>query len=248
MATDPSDVPVERVPAAPAAQEALLSSGTMSIVGRVLDSSNATYALELTDGEAYTWAIYKPLSGERPLWDFDPGLYKRERAAYLLSAWLGWNMVPPTIVREDAPLGVGSLQWFIEFDPAVHYFTLLRNHPDTHDALRRMAVFDVVNNNTDRKGGHVLQSKDGRIWGIDHGLCFASEYKLRTVIWDFAGEEVEQHLLDDIAPLADEVPAELADLLDVREVRAMRRRTQRLLDTRMLPLDTTGHAWPWPLV
>lgn len=248
MTTDPADVPVERVPLTPAEQEALLAAGTMAIVGRVMDSSNATYALEMTDGEAYTWAIYKPLSGERPLWDFDPGLYKRERAAYVLSDWLGWSLVPPTIIREDAPLGVGSLQWFIEFDPAAHYFTLLRHQPATHDALRRMAVFDVVNNNTDRKGGHVLQSQDGRIWGIDHGLCFASEYKLRTVIWDFAGEEVEQHLLDDIAPLADEVPDQLAELLNVREVRALRRRTQRLLDTRMLPIDTTGHAYPWPLV
>ncbi len=248
MSSDPADAPAERVPVTRAEQENLLSTGSISIVGRVLESSNATYALEVTDGDAYTWAIYKPESGERPLWDFDPGLYKREYAAYLLSEELGWGLVPTTVVRADAPLGVGSLQWFVQFDPAVHYFTLMRQHPETHDALRRLAVFDVVNNNTDRKGGHVLRSADGRIWGIDHGLCFATEYKLRTVIWDFAGEEVEQHLLDDIAPLADEVPAQLAELLDAREVRALRRRTQRLLDSRRLPVDHTGRAWPWPLV
>lgn len=235
-------------PLTTAEQENLLATGELAIVGRVLDSSNATYALEVTDGDAYAWAIYKPLAGERPLWDFEPGLYKRERAAYVLSEHLGWNLVPTTIVRLDGPMGVGSLQWFVEFDPAMHYFSLLRHAPETHDALRRMAVFDVVGNNTDRKGGHVLQSADGRVWGIDHGLCFAAEFKLRTVIWDFAGEAVPDDVLDDLAPLADEVPAELADLLDVREVRALRRRVQRLLDSRMLPLDTTGYAYPWPLI
>lgn len=235
-------------PLTTAEQENLLATGELAIVGRVLDSSNATYALEVTDGDAYAWAIYKPLAGERPLWDFEPGLYKRERAAYVLSEHLGWNLVPTTIVRLDGPMGVGSLQWFVEFDPAMHYFSLLRHAPETHDALRRMAVFDVVGNNTDRKGGHVLQSADGRVWGIDHGLCFAAEFKLRTVIWDFAGETVPDDLLEDLASLADEVPDELTDLLSEREVRALRRRTQRLLNTRMLPLDTTGHAYPWPLI
>ena len=238
----------EPTPLTSAQQEELLSTGELSIVGRVIDSSNGTYVVEVTDGDTYTWAIYKPQSGERPLWDFDPGLYKRERAAYVLSEALGWSLVPPTMVRADAPLGVGSLQWYIECDPSMHYFNLLRHAPHTHDALRRMAVFDMVGNNTDRKGGHVLQSADGHVWGIDHGLCFAAEYKLRTVIWDFAGEAVPDDVLDDLAPLADEVPAELADLLDVREVRALRRRVQRLLDSRMLPLDTTGYAYPWPLI
>lgn len=229
-------------------REALLSEGEIALVGRVADSSNATFVAEVTRGDDYAWAIYKPLSGERPLWDFEAGLYKRERAAYLLDTALQWDLVPATVIRRDAPLGVGSLQWFIEHDPAEHYFTLLREHPATHDRLRRLAVFDVIGNNTDRKGGHVLQSADGHVWGIDHGLCFAAEYKLRTVIWDFAGEAVPDDVLDDLAPLADEVPAELADLLDVREVRALRRRVQRLLDSRMLPLDTTGYAYPWPLI
>jgi len=232
----------------PAEQEALLSCGSIGMVGRVVDSSNATFVVEVSDGDAYTWAIYKPESGERPLWDFEPGLYKRERAAYQLDAALGWGLVPPTVVRQDAPLGVGSLQWFVEFDPAVHYFTLLRQAPETHDTLRRMAVFDVLANNTDRKGGHVLRDGRGRLWGIDHGLCFAAEFKLRTVIWDFAGDPIDASVLADIAPLADTVPEEVADLLSDREVRALRRRAQRLLASGALPTDTSGRAWPWPLI
>ena len=235
-------------PIEPAGREELLNTGALSILGRVADSSNATYVVEVTRGDDYSWAIYKPESGERPLWDFEPGLYKRERAAYLLGEHLGWGLVPATVVRPDAPLGVGSLQWFVEGDQSVHYFTLVRNHPASHEALRRMAVFDVVNNNTDRKAGHVLQDASGGIWGIDHGLCFAAEYKLRTVIWDFAGDPVDAGLLADIAPLANDVPDPIAELLSVREVRALRRRVQRLLDSGTLPTDTTGYAWPWPLV
>lgn len=229
-------------------REALLSEGEIALVGRVADSSNATFVAEVTRGDDYAWAIYKPLSGERPLWDFEAGLYKRERAAYLLDTALQWDLVPATVIRRDAPLGVGSLQWFIEHDPAEHYFTLLREHPATHDRLRRLAVFDVIGNNTDRKGGHVLHDEDGAIWAIDHGLCFAAEFKLRTVIWDFAGDAIDPDVLDAIAPLADEVPDAVADLLTQREVRAIRRRTQRLLDSGRLPADATGRAWPWPLV
>jgi len=232
----------------PAEQEALLTGGRIGMVGRVVDSSNATFVVEVSEGDAYTWAIYKPESGERPLWDFESGLYKRERAAYRLDAALGWGLVPPTVIRGDAPLGVGSMQWFVEFDPAVHYFTLIRESPETHDTLRRMAVFDVLTNNTDRKGGHVLRDGGGRLWGIDHGLCFAAEFKLRTVIWDFAGDPIDASILADIAPLAEAVPDDVADLLDGREVRALRRRTQRLLDSGVLPVDRSGRAWPWPLI
>ncbi|MFT4228173.1 SCO1664 family protein [Micropruina sp.] len=231
-----------------AQQEALLSEGTINLVGRVVESSNATFVVEVTRDDDYTWAIYKPESGERPLWDFEPGLYRRERAAYLLDAALGWGLVPPTVIRTDAPLGVGSLQWFIECDPAMHYFRLVRESPEAHERLRRLAVFDVVSNNTDRKGGHVLTDEHGGIWAIDHGLCFAAGYKLRTVIWDFAGEPIAPDILTDLAPLADAVPDEIAELLDEREVRALRRRTQRVLDMGILPIDETGHAWPWPLI
>src|SRR5699024_10031305 len=152
------------------------------------------------------WAIYKPELGERPLRDFEPGLYRRERAAYLLSEALGWHIVPTTIIREDGPFGIGSLQLFIEHDPAEHFFTLMGQKPELHDQLRRLALFDLVINNADRKAGHVLYDSNGRLWGIDHGLCFAAPLKLRTVIWEFADESIEPGLLDDIADLVETLP------------------------------------------
>ncbi|WP_040159429.1 SCO1664 family protein [Nigerium massiliense] len=234
-------------PSDPAGREQLLAEGELQIVGRVMDSSNATLVVDVTRGDDYGWGIYKPLLGEAPLWDFEPGLYRRERAAYLLSEEIGWSVVPPTIVREDAPVGVGSLQWFVEAD-GQHYFTLLETEPDTHDALRRLAVFDIVVNNADRKAGHVLRDGDGRVWAIDHGLCFAAETKLRTVIWDFGGEPVDDALLGDIAFLATDVPDAVAELLDDAEVVALKRRVRRLLQRPFLPLPTTNRHYPWPLV
>ena len=227
---------------------ALLTEGSVDLVGRILRSSNETFLVQLSHGEDTAQAIYKPVAGERPLSDFEPGLHRRERAAYLLSEALGWGMVPPTVIREDAPLGVGSLQWFIDCDFREHYFTLAAEDPSTHPDLARMALFDYVANNTDRKSGHVLRGDDGRIWGIDHGLCFSAVFKLRTVIWDFAGEPIPEPLLADIAPLADEVPAELAELLDDDEVAALRRRVRRMLQEGTLPVDLTGMRYPWPLV
>ena len=132
-------------------------------------------------------AIYKPVRGERPLWDFPSGLHRREVAAWELSEYLGWHLVPPTIMR-DGPFGEGSLQLFVAADFEQHYFTLYEGRADLHDALRRMCAFDLLANNTDRKSGHCLLGLDGRIWGIDHGLCFAEDFKLRTVIWEFGGE------------------------------------------------------------
>jgi uncharacterized repeat protein (TIGR03843 family) len=143
---------------------------------------------------------------------------------------------------------VGSLQWFIEGDLQEHYFTLYEDAPETHDALAQIALFDYVANNTDRKSGHVLRGTDGHIWGIDHGLCFAAPFKLRTVIWEFAGDPVPQALLRDISPLAGAVPGELAALLDDAEVAALRRRVQRMLQETVLPVDHTGMRYPWPLV
>ncbi|WP_259678317.1 SCO1664 family protein [Arthrobacter oryzae] len=226
----------------------LLTAGSVELVGRILRSSNETFLVQLSHGEDTAQAIYKPVAGERPLSDFEPGLHRRERAAYLLSESLGWGMVPPTVIREDAPLGVGSLQWFIDCDVREHYFTLAAEDPDTHPDLARMALFDFIANNTDRKSGHVLRGDDGRIWGIDHGLCFSAVFKLRTVIWDFAGEPIPDALLADIAPLADEVPAQLAELLDDDEVAALRRRVRRMLQEGTLPVDLTGMRYPWPLV
>ena len=151
-------------------------------------ASNATFLVHLGDVAAPR-AIYKPVRGERPLWDFEPGLYRREVAAYRLSEAMGLGVVPPTVLREDGPLGEGSVQWFVEADHREHYFTIAEQRPDLHDQLRAVAVLDVVANNTDRKSGHCLLAGD-RVWAIDNGLCFAPDFKLRTVIWEFAGEEL----------------------------------------------------------
>ncbi|GAA1132689.1 SCO1664 family protein [Citricoccus alkalitolerans] len=234
----------------------LLERGSLRLLGRLAHSSNETFLVEvITDADesgsspaTRCWAIYKPEWGERPLRDFPPGLYHRERAAFLLSESLGWGVVPPTVIREEGPYGVGSLQLFIDHDPAEHYFTLADGDPAHLDELRRLAVFDLVANNTDRKAGHVLHGTDGRLWGIDHGLCFAAPFKLRTVIWDFAGERIDAGLLADVAPLATEVPAALAEHLMRFEAAALQQRVEHLLQEQVLPVDPTGMRFPWPLV
>ena len=136
----------------------------------------------------------------------------------------------------------------VECDFREHYFTLFADAPETHRHLSRIAVFDYITNNTDRKSGHVLRGRDGRVWGIDHGLCFSADFKLRTVIWEFAGQPIPAALLEDIAPLADTVPPEVAELLDDTEVTALHHRTRRLLCEQVLPVDRTGMRYPWPLV
>jgi uncharacterized repeat protein (TIGR03843 family) len=232
----------------PGRELTLLVDGRVELLGRIPHSSNATFLVQLSCGDDSAWAVYKPEAGERPLFDFEPGLYRRERAAYLLSEYLEWAIVPPTVIREDSPLGVGSLQWFIEGDVREHYFTLYADSPETHPVLAQIALFDCITNNTDRKSGHVLRGDDGHVWGIDHGLCFSANFKLRTVIWDFAGEPIPAALLEDMMPLADAVPSDVADLLDDAEVTAVQRRVQRLLREGVLPVDHSGRRYPWPLV
>lgn len=229
------------------AQGELLSGGEIELLAQ-LPSSNETFLVEVTGEGGSGWAVYKPELGERPLGDFEPGLHRRERAAYVLSEHLGWGLVPETVIRGDAPLGPGSLQRYIEADPEEHYFTLMLEHPDLHAQLRRMAVFDLLANNTDRKAGHVLHDGSHRVWGIDHGLCFHEDFKLRTVIWDFAGEPIDPELVDVAGDLMDELPAELEDLLTARERRSLRRRANVVLAARTLPVDHSGMAFPWPLI
>jgi len=226
----------------------LLRCGDLAVEGRMPWSSNATFLVDVVEeGEVRAQAVYKPTRGERPLWDFPPGLHRREVAAYRLSVALGWGIVPPTVVR-DGPYGEGSLQLFVPSDFEQHYFTLLEHRPDLHDDLRRICAFDVLANNTDRKGGHCLLGLDGRVHAIDNGLCFAAGFKLRTVIWDFAGEDVPDAIMGDVAGLADEVPAEVASLLDDEEIDALRARAAALAARPVFPEDPTGHRYPWPLV
>jgi uncharacterized repeat protein (TIGR03843 family) len=224
-----------------------LEHGDITIVGRMPHSSNATFLVSVQCGETSFQAIYKPLRGERPLWDFEPGLHRREIAAYLLSQAMGINMVPPTVLREG-PLGEGSLQHFIDADVEQHYFTIFEQREDLHDQLRAMCVFDIVANNTDRKAGHCLLGLDDKVWGIDHGVCFAADFKLRTVIWEFGGEPLPDHLRAAIEPLIETIPLNIATLLSSDEVSALQERVQWLCEGGAFPIDRSGSRYPWPLV
>jgi uncharacterized repeat protein (TIGR03843 family) len=225
----------------------LLRHGEIEMKGRMPWSSNGTYLVHLRLDEEEGAAIYKPHRGERPLWDYPSGLYRREVAVYLVSEALGWGLVPETVLREDGPLGEGSLQRFVPAHFEEHYFTMLER-PELHDALKAICLFDLVVNNGDRKSGHCLRGEDGRIWAIDHGLCLHDEPKLRTVIWDFAGHPLPPELLSDVARLAECPPAELASLLEPEEVEALTARAATILRRRTFPAVGSARAYPWPLV
>lgn len=227
--------------------EALLGSGSIEILGRMPWSSNGTYLVTVVDGDARCQGIYKPASGERPLWDFPTGLWRREVAAFRLAVELGWEIVPPTVGR-DGPLGPGSVQFFVPARFEEHYFTF-KDVAVHRRALRQLCVFDLVSNNTDRKGGHILVSDDGHLWGIDHGLSFHEEFKLRTVMWDYAGEPIDSDLVDDVASwLAAPPSADLSALLSDAEIDAMRERANMVVGGGRFPHDPTGRRYPWPLV
>jgi hypothetical protein len=175
---------------------AALLNGELKLQGEFVWGYNYTFLVRVVQGEDNFLAVYKPLEGEQPLWDFpDDTLAHREVAAYMVSEALGWDLIPPTVFRESGPLGPGSLQYFIEHDPEYHFFKF--NHAD-RQRLRPVALFDILVNNADRKGGHIIFGPDDHLWLIDHGLCFNAEEKLRTVIWDFAGETIPEMLQSDI--------------------------------------------------
>lgn len=225
----------------------LLEKGDISVIGRMPYSSNATFLVDVCRDDQRTQAIYKPERGERPLHDFEPGLWRREVASYLVSERAGWGVVPPTLAREG-PLGVGSVQFFCPSDYSEHYFTIAEaGHHEV--ALRRLCALDIVINNTDRKSGHVLLGNDGNIWAIDNGLSFHVEPKLRTVIWDFAGSPIGDDIASEVTSLAEpDLGDDLADLLEVEEIEAVFDRAERLVATGTFPVDRTGRAYPWPLV
>ena len=230
---------------------AVLREGDVEVLGRMPWSSNATFLVCLSRGDDQLLAIYKPQRGERPLWDFPRGtLCMRERAAHAVSDALGWDIVPDTVLR-DGPAGLGMMQRFIHHDPEEHYFTLLAEHGDE---FRRMAAFDIVINNTDRKGGHCLRaSATGDIFGIDHGVSFHTQWKLRTVIWDFACELIPPNVCADLHRLAEELRGdlggELEELLDRFELDALQARVRHLLATGEYPdADRDYHSYPWPTI
>ena len=229
---------------------AFLAEGDLELLGRIPWASNATLLARVRHRELEGLAVYKPVRGERPLWDFPPGtLYRREVAAYLVSEQLGWRLVPPTLVREG-PLGVGSLQLYVDADAEVTAFELLAAG---NAALPRIAAFDVVTNNADRKAGHCLMGEDERVWAIDHGVCFHAEPKLRTVLWDLAGHPLEAADVADLEALAAAATGgglgeRLAELLDADEIAAVAERSLGLARAGSLPAPGSGRAYPWPLV
>ncbi len=227
--------------------DSLLRHGDIEIEMRMPYSSNATFMVRVTHGEHSHRAIYKPLRGERPLWDFPPGLYRREIAAYRLALAMGYDFVPLTILR-DGPLGEGSLQMLVDANFEQHYFTLFESRPDLHDRFRDIAIFDIVSNNSDRKSGHVLIDSDNHIAAIDHGLCFSADFKLRTVIWEFGGEEISAAALQAIERVATTLPLDVSSLLEADEITAFGERAAWLLEHQRFPVDESGRRYPWPLV
>lgn len=216
--------------------------------------SNYCFLLTLGSDQDELLAIYKPQRGERELWDFPRGtLCYREVAAYETAMALGWSIVPPTTLR-DGPYGIGSLQCFIHHDPEQHYFNFNIEAEQVFPQLKRLALFDCLINNADRKGGHCLLDAQGQLWGIDHGVCFHSQPKLRTVIWDFAGESLPEPLCSDIASFTERLTQEskyrqhLSDLLSKTEINALSERAQSLLNSGHYPQPGRGSNYPWPPV
>tara|TARA_B100000029_G_scaffold294312_1_gene287651 strand:+ start:28976 stop:29746 length:771 start_codon:yes stop_codon:yes gene_type:complete len=207
--------------------------------GLVQQGSNYTFVVELRSKKIIFWGIYKPSKGERPLWDFPYGtLHNRERCSYIVSNFLGWNIVPPTVIR-DGPHGEGSMQFCVHYDGESNYYTLRESNKDR---MKLIACFDLLVNNTDRKPSHCFRSTDGQIWGIDHGLTFHVEPKLRSVIWDFSGHRLNLEYLDDLERLKKELDKsdsdlskELLDLLDEEEFYIFKKRVDAFIEDPKLP-------------
>jgi uncharacterized repeat protein (TIGR03843 family) len=251
----------------------LLSRGRLEIEGRLVDASNATLFCEITGGDAEAHCVYKPVSGERALWDFPDGtLAGREVASYLVSCAAGLSVIPPTVLR-SGPFGTGMVQLWVdtkEGDDLVDVLapesvpqgwrSVLRAHDRfgdpavlahaDHPSVRLMAALDVVLNNADRKGGHVLHGTDGNVYGVDHGICMHRELKLRTVLWGWMGESLPGDVLDMLKTLRaglDDLAAAIAEHVTPSEVRALRFRLDELLGAGKFP--TPGEDWraiPWP--
>lgn len=231
----------------------ILTAGKLVEQGLLPYSSNHSFLVTAEDEELVLPAVYKPRRGENPLWDFEWGtLCLREAAAYQISTILDWHLVPPTVLREGS-YGIGSVQLYIPNDEDEHYFTIQADARFAQ-ALRRLALFDYVINNADRKSGHCLVGDDGQLWAIDHGICFHTEYKLRTVIWEFGHEPIDDDLLDDLNRLKQQLCDEHSDayrtleqLLSRAEQDSLLSRTQALLTTRTYPAPLAHwRNYPWP--
>jgi hypothetical protein len=228
--------------------EEILRTGTIVVSGRLIDASNATLLADCKLGDEVVRCIYKPIAGERPLWDFPDGnLASREFAAFLISEFMGAHIVPITILR-DGPFGTGMVQEWIDIDSSID---LAEYFGRDEIQLRQMALFDAVINNTDRKIGHLLPRNDGKLFGCDHGVTFHQENKLRTVLWQWAGSELsieEIHVLERLLVKLQSTEGDvLRTLLTIDELRALNDRIQELISTKAFPLPSTDWpAIPWP--
>lgn len=230
-----------------------LREGEITVQGEFVWGSNYTFLTEIRYMDATFAAVYKPSRGQRPLWDFAPAtLAHRETAAYRVSQAIGWELVPPTIYRRRAPVGAGSLQLYVEHDPEYHYFNMTA---EDRQRLRPVALFDLLINNADRKGSHVLLNPDGHLWLIDHGLCFHEDDKLRTVIWDFTGEPIPAELMADLRKFHQMLAGSTEDSAGLRqhlspvEINALAKRTEALLASAHYPDPPEDRrAYPWPPV
>jgi len=227
----------------------LLLTGKLGAVQLMPTGSNYTFLVPITgaSGERCR-AVYKPKAGEAPLWDFPDGtLYMREYASYLVSQALGWDFIPPTVVREG-PHGIGSVQLFVESKKESHYFSIRESHTLE---LQRIAVFDCLVNNADRKAAHCFEGQEGKVWSVDHGLTFHPEHKLRTVIWDWAGLAIPDALVEDLKGLSSrfsQLKGLLGPCLSEQEIQVLESRLRRLIDSPLFPRQV--HGWrntPWPL-
>lgn len=228
----------------------VLREGEIIACARLLSGSNQVFLLTFaTEATGQTTAVYKPRCGESPLFDFRDGtLYKREYAAYVVSLALGWGLVPPPVIR-SGPRGIGTVQWFVESKKGSDFFTVRHSH---RTDLERIAVFDCVVNNADRKWGHCIEDTKGRVWAIDHGLTFNVVPKLRTVIWDFSGQPIPTGVLADLEALQTQLssPSLLARCLSVlltpEEIRALKQRLEALLSSGAFPQPGPYRCTPWP--
>ena len=247
---DGGGAPPGSVPGEDEAARQLLAHGSLEVLGRLVEASNETWYCAVTSGDYQAACVYKPITGERPLWDFPTGtLAGREVAAYLVSRAASWNVVPPTMMR-DGPYGPGMCQLWIDIDPQVDLIELARR--TDHAGLRDLAVFDAVVNNADRKIGHLLPVPGGHLFGCDHGVCFAEDYKLRTVLWQWRGKTLPPRAVEALRRLyalldSGELATELSPLLSPGELAAMSIRVEKLLKHRVHPYPPEDWpAIPWP--
>jgi uncharacterized repeat protein (TIGR03843 family) len=249
MTERPADASADlRAPADDAEARALLLDGEIDLEGRMLDASNVTLVGYVRTGELEAECVYKPVAGERPLWDFPDGtLAGREVSAALVSEATGWRVVPPTVLR-DGPFGPGMVQLWVDGDPDVDLAAFVRSDDP---GLRRMAVFDAVVNNADRKGGHIIPTPDGHVYGVDHGICFSVDPKLRTLLWRWAGQPLPAEAIEVLEELTGDLLGDLGEQLHEhltrREVRRTQQRVAELLRTGRYP-QPSGEwpALPWP--